>query len=310
MGRPLRLHLPGGFYHTTLRGNHREPIFSVDLDRRLLNSIVAAALEKQDARIHAYCWMTNHLHLLVQVGEAPLAGLMRRIASGYARTYQSNRQTTGHLFEKRYHAVLVDADAYLLALVRYIHLNPVRARLASGVDRYPWSSHHAYSGGPREPWLTIDFALRMFSEDRAQALRAYARFVDCKAADVPSPLEAVRADCPFILGDDAFYERIRGPLNLPPSRRTLQSLIEEASATFGLPGHLLAAALRNPRIAAARAWIARRALEGRIATLAEVARALHCDHKTIRRALEVCPDGAPDRSPPTAELAGDDPVRD
>src|ERR1700741_1204574 len=136
MGRPLRLHLPGGFYHTTLRGNHREDIFTVDSDRGLLNTIVEFALSKHGARIHAYCWMTNHLHMLVQVGEEPLSALMRRIASGHARAYQANRKTPGHLFERRYHAVLVDADAYLMELVRYIHLNPVRARLVDSPHEY------------------------------------------------------------------------------------------------------------------------------------------------------------------------------
>src|SRR4051812_8639065 len=116
MVRPLRIHIPGGFHHVTLRGNHREPIFRVDADRLLLNAIVEASVARHGARIHAYCWMTNHIHMLVQVGDPPLSGLMRDIASGYARAFQLKRATTGHLFENRYHAILVDADAYLLAL--------------------------------------------------------------------------------------------------------------------------------------------------------------------------------------------------
>lgn len=287
MGRRLRLHLPGGFYHTTLRGNHRENIFTFESDRLLLNSIVRYALEKHGARIHAYCWMTNHLHMLVQVGEDPLAGFMRRIASGYARAYQSKRQTTGHLFEKRYHSVLVDADNYLLTLLRYIHLNPVRAKLVSVADDYRWSSHHAYSGDPVDDWVTTNFGWKLFSRERCGAIRAYRNFVACDAAEIPSPFADIDEDRPDILGDDAFFERVRQQVKLPPSRQTLDSLIADGCQRFGLAFHELASELRNERIVAARGWIAKRAIERRIATVSEVARVVGCTTKTIRRALQL-----------------------
>src|SRR6187399_2766342 len=156
MPRPPRIHVPNGFYHTTLRGNHRENIFVVDSDRLLLNTIVERALAKHGARIHAYCWMTNHLHLLVQVGKDPLAAPMRQIACEFARRMQAKLQTTGHFFERRYHAKLVDADSYLLELIRYIHLNPVRGGLVESPSQYRWSSHHAYLGTRSEDWVTTD----------------------------------------------------------------------------------------------------------------------------------------------------------
>jgi REP element-mobilizing transposase RayT len=131
MARRLRLHVPGGFYHVTLRGNHQQPIFFAATDRDLLNRIVAEAIAELRARIHAFCWMTNHVHLLVQVSDEPLGRLMHRIASKYARTVQARIATTGHLFERRYHAALVDTDRYLIAVLRYIHLNPVGPATAS-----------------------------------------------------------------------------------------------------------------------------------------------------------------------------------
>jgi REP element-mobilizing transposase RayT len=278
--------LPGGFYHTTLRGNHRENIFAVTNDRLLLNKIVEEALARYGARIHAYCWMTNHLHLLVQVGNEPLSRVMQKIASGYARAFQVKRETTGHLFENRFYSVLVDADAYLLELIRYIHLNPLRAQLVSDLDRYRWSSHHAYLARPLDSWVTTEFGLRMFAADRRKAIELYARFVDCKASDISSPLENVRMENPEILGNDDFCRRVHQQLNLPPPEKSFDMLIDEGCIRFGLARHQLFSMMRNDRIAAARAWIARQAMESRVATMTGVARRLGCDPQTIRRALE------------------------
>jgi putative transposase len=286
MARPLRLHLPGGFYHTTLRGNHREAIFLLETDRLLLNTIVAVALAKHGARVHAYCWMTNHLHMLVQVGDEPLSRVMQRIAAGYARAFQVNRETTGHLFENRYHAILVDADSYLLELIRYIHLNPVRAHMVRHPSEYRWSSHHAYVGQPGDEWVTTRFGLDMFSADRVKAIAAYLEFVGCNAFEIPSPFEDLRLESPDVLGSAAFRERIRQQFNQPSPNESFESLVEEGCARFGLGRHQLLSSLRNTRITAARAWIARRAVDRRIATVTGVARKLGCDPHTIRRALE------------------------
>ena len=170
MPRPLRIHLPGGFYHVTLRGNHQQDVFAADGDRRLLNVIVARALGKSGARLHAYCWMRNHLHFLLQVSDQPLAIPMRSIASEFARAMQIKLETTGHFFERRFHASLVDTDAYLLELIRYIHLNPVRAGVVSDPSEFRWSSHHCYIGTRVEPWVTVDFVLGVFASERRQAV--------------------------------------------------------------------------------------------------------------------------------------------
>jgi REP-associated tyrosine transposase len=284
MTRPLRLHLPGGFYHVTLRGNHREAIFRTETDRLLLNKIVEHALAAHGARLHAYCWMTNHLHALVQIGDDPLANLMRRIAAGYARAFQRNRETTGHLFEKRYFAVLVDAESYLLELLRYIHLNPVRAGMVSGVSHYRWTSHHMYCGAGVDAWVTTDFALRMFAAERAKAIVAYRKFVACDAHALASPFEQIRGE--QVLGSDDFKARLQSRLGLPIApRMSLDALIAECCEHFNITETLLKSKLRHDRIVEARAWIARRARTGRIASLAELGRKLGCEPKTLRLAM-------------------------
>lgn len=285
MARHPRIHVSGGFYHTTLRGNHREAIFLVDSDRLLLNTIVELALAKHGARIHAYCWMTNHLHMLVQVGDDPLAHLIRRIASGYARAFQAKRSTTGHLFENRYHAVLVDTDAYLLELIRYIHFNPVRSGLARATSLYRWSSHHAYSGLSVDRWVTTEFGLRMFASDRAKAIAAYCRFLNCDPNEVPSPFDEISPDRPLILGSAAFAARVMQQAPIKKTRRTLQSLIDEGCQRHGMSRDELRSNQRSARIMQARAWVARQAIALRVASVLEIARALNCDPKSIRNAL-------------------------
>lgn len=290
MARPIRIHVPGGFYHITLRGNHRREIFTTTADRALLNVIVAASLDKYAARAHAYCWMSNHIHLLVEAGEPPVGNLMRSVASGYARAFQRKLETTGHLFERRYHAVLVDTDAYLLEVVRYIHLNPVRARMALNAASYRWSSHHAYLGEREDDWVTTGTTLGVFANARDKAIDGYRRFMDVDAESIPSPFDDVDPDQPYILGRPEFVARFA---EIAPRRQALQSLellLAEACARFHVTESQLAAHRRDPNIARIRAWFARQAKRRKIARLAAVARMLACDPKTLRHAMKRYPD--------------------
>jgi putative transposase len=288
MPRRLRIHAPGGFYHVTLRGNHQQNIFHADADRCLLNAIVGRSTIKYDSRIHAYCWMSNHLHFLVQVGVEPLSSLMRQIASGYARAFQSKFETTGHLFERRYHATLVDEQSYFLQLLRYIHLNPVRAGLVHRPDQYRWSSHRAYAGGGSEDWLTTDFALAIFSTERRAAQAAYCAFL--QQSESQESIERFSTGHSAILGDDTFVQRIsRGLATEPVARQSLESLIDEGCEQFGVSHSLLLSASRDPAVVQARAWVANQAKSRGIATLSAVARRLGRDRATLRYAMRQRP---------------------
>jgi REP element-mobilizing transposase RayT len=283
MPRRLRLHLPGGFYHVTLRGNHQQNIFIAEGDRRLLNVIVARALEKFAARLHAYCWMSNHLHFLIEVGEEPLAGQMRQIAAEFARAMQRKLETTGHFFERRYHAVLVDIDSYLLELVRYIHLNPVRARLVGAAAEYPWCSHHAYVGARAEPWVTSDFVLRMFAAQRAPAVAAYRAFLESTELE---PWEKQAFDSSIeVLGSDDFIAKLQPSTAMAVERQSLQKLIAEACRRFEFDRLALQSPVRDAYASKVRAWIAHQARSRRIASLAAVARELGRDESTLRQAM-------------------------
>jgi REP element-mobilizing transposase RayT len=250
----------------------------------LLDAIVGRSIERQAARIHAYCWMTNHLHMFVQVGDEPLGLLMRDIASNYARAFQSKLQTTGHLFERRYHARLVDTDVYLLDLLRYIHLNPVAAGLVTRADEYPWSSYRAYAGtSAPQSWLTVDFALGMLARDRVEAHLAYQRLVaESSAGTTVEDLIHCGAE---VLGNDDFVARVRGGRPVTKSGQSMAELMVDACERFALSEAEILSDSREARIVQARAWIAHRATKRSIASLSEVARTLRRDRATLRHAM-------------------------
>lgn len=287
MPRKPRLHVPAAFYHVTLRGNHRQDIFFSPNDRNILDEIVAEVIQCFGARLHAYCWMTNHLHLLIQVGNAPLGRIMLRIASRYARVLQAQFHTTGHLFERRYHAVLVDADAYLLELLRYIHLNPVRARMAETPDAYPWSSHLVYMGRRDQHWVTTEFGLSMFHTERQQAIDAYSRFIQQDAVLIQSPLQHRNPSDRRILGSDTFTSKILGNAWKPRSRKSLDQLIDEACTQFAVTRPALLSISRQRHLSHVRAWIAHQAVILRICSLASVAAALSRDESTLRESVKL-----------------------
>lgn len=287
MPRQLRVHVPGGFYHVTLRGNHRRDIFFADEDRALLNKITARAIESYGARLHAYCWMTNHLHFLVQVGVQALSDPMRNIASEFARAMQIKLATTGHFFERRYHATVVDTDSYMKELVRYIHLNPVSSCVVSDPARYPWSSHHAYVGARSESWVTTDFALGMFGQTRERAIDAYRAFV--RAADALEWQPTRMKGTHLTFTTDRFTTEATNARAPVRTRQTLVELMEEACRRFEVTADELGSSARNPYLSKVRAWIANQAVKRRIATLAAVARVLARNEATLREAIQRYP---------------------
>ncbi|MBL8197414.1 MAG: transposase [Chromatiales bacterium] len=283
MARRPRQHLPGGFYHVTLRGNHRQQIFNRDADRDALEEIIAEAASQTEVGIHAYCWMSNHLHMVTRVAEVPLGRLMQRMAARYARHFQRTLNTTGHLFERRYHAGLVTTDKQLLAAVRYAHLNPVRAGLVEDPARYPWSSHRWYqrSGGP--PWLRTEFVLSLFDDDPARARSRYARFMAEDTDDV-SPESG-----PIPVRHD------KNPGTSPTARSAMaktgdeQMSLDELVRRICIDEHVAEAALRSPsrdrRLVRIRTRIANEAVASGAASLSQVARRFNRHVASMTKAI-------------------------
>ena len=138
MARKPRIHYPGACYHVMLRGNGGQDIFKDDTGHTRFLLLLQENVERFSCRIHAFCLRSNHIHLAIQVSDISLSRIMQNICSRYTRNFNRKHGVTGHLFQGRFKALLLDADNYLLELVRYIHLNPVRAAMVELPENHPW----------------------------------------------------------------------------------------------------------------------------------------------------------------------------
>ena len=141
MARTPRIHFPGAFYHVMLRGKGGADIFLDEQDHSRFYLLLQESVERFGSRVHAFCLMDNHVHLVLQVGTIPLSRMLQNLSFRHARWINWRRKTVGHVFQGRYQAILIDADNYLLQLVAYLHLNPLRAGMVKRPEDYPWSSH-------------------------------------------------------------------------------------------------------------------------------------------------------------------------
>jgi REP element-mobilizing transposase RayT len=170
MARPLRITYPGAFYHVTSRGNERKAVFKSNRDREKFLEYLESATWRYNGVMHAYCLMDNHYHLLVETPSGNLPEIMRHINGAYTTYFNIKRARSGPLFQGRYKAILVDVDEYAKELSRYIHLNPVRAKMRSRPEEYRWSSYRSYIGDRKPPeWLYRDFILDYFAEAKPVA---------------------------------------------------------------------------------------------------------------------------------------------
>ena len=188
MVRPLRIEYPGAWYHVTSRGNERKNIFSDDLDKKRFLAILSDTRKLYGTEIHAYVLMDNHFHLIVMTTEANLSTFMQRFNTTYTVYYNRRHQRSGHLYQGRYKAILIEKDSYLLELSRYVHLNSVRIKKFKRftikqkqaiIQTYPWSSYIGYTNvKERESFVSYDEVLGMIGgRNCQQSTDNYKRFV-------------------------------------------------------------------------------------------------------------------------------------
>ena len=185
MSRPLRIEFPGALYHVTSRGDRREDIFFDDTDRAALLDVMAQGMARFDAQVLAYCLMGNHYHLVLHTRRANLSALMRHVNGVSTQAFNRRHGKVGHLYQGRFKAILVDREAYLLEVCRYVELNPVRAGMVTAPQDWAWSSYRAHVGlAPLAPWLDtlglLGYLLGRDAEkpaDHRVAARRYAALV-------------------------------------------------------------------------------------------------------------------------------------
>jgi putative transposase len=207
MARPLRIAYEGAFYHITSRGNERGKIFFTPTDYDKFKDYLKEAQEKYGSIFHSYILMTNHYHLLVETPHANLSEIMHYINSSYTTYINRKKGRSGHLFQGRYKAILVDKDTYLLELSRYLHLNPVRAKIVTKPEEYPHSSYRSYIAKDKEDIVHRDLILGMISAHKKGAEKRYRAFVEeAIAKGHESPLKDIYAG--VILGSQTFISNI------------------------------------------------------------------------------------------------------
>ena len=151
MPRPPRIHYAGAVYHVMARGVDGREIFADDSDRQTFLATTRGLKRETDCSVLAYCLMGNHFHFAIRVGRTPLSRIMHRLLTVYAMAFNFRHDRQGHLFQARYKSVLCLDDAYLIALIRYIHMNPVRRGLVSSPELWAWSSFRFYCYGEKGP---------------------------------------------------------------------------------------------------------------------------------------------------------------
>lgn len=240
MSRPLRIQYPDAWYHVMNRGRRGEAIFPDKKSSETFIDLLMELHEVYHVKIAAYCLMPNHL--LVQTPEANLSRAMRHVNGVYTQRFNKYHRCDGQLFKGRYKAIVVDADTYLLELVRYIHRNPLEAGLGISLGEHQWSSHHGYvSDAKKWSWLHKGFILSLFSHDKVESIARYKQFV---AEGIPEEITniLVRRKLPPVLGSKGFIEKIKGMVStrgvfeeIPESRLLtpdVDNIIDEVCAYY------------------------------------------------------------------------------
>jgi len=285
MPRQARLDAPNALHHVMVRGLERRAIFRDDADRADFVARLAALAEAGALTVYAWALLPNHAHLLVRTGSRPLPRSMRSLLTGYAGHFNRRHHREGHLFQNRYKSIMVEEDPYLLELVRYLHLNPLRAHVVSdlrALDRYPWTGHSALVGTMPRLWQDTQTILTQFGPARRRAIHAYRAFVaeglpegrrpDLQGGGLVRSLggwaavtalrrgrEAYQGD-ERVLGSSAFVDHLRRTLTehaTPgPTQISLEALVALVCRHVGTTPVALAAGGRPRRASRAREGIA------------------------------------------------------
>ena len=204
MARPMRIEYPDAVYHATAGGNARNDIFHLDTDRNTFLKILSDVVQRYNWLCHAYCLMDNHYHLLIETPDGNLSVGMRQLNGVYTQKHNWLHQKSGHVFQGRFKAIVVEKESYLLELCRYVVLNPVRAGKTETPEQWRWSSYRFTAGMKTPPdYLTTDWILGLFHPKKREAQKLYRKFVRA-GIGLQSPWEELRGQ--ILLGEEGFVD--------------------------------------------------------------------------------------------------------
>jgi putative transposase len=316
MARKSRIDAPGAVHHIIIRGIERSSIFIDSQDYQNILERLGDILTDSSTPCYAWALMTNHAHFLLRTGTVPLSTVMRRLLTGYAQQFNRRHKRSGVLFQNRYKSFLCEEEPYLLELVRYIHLNPLRAGLVQDLKAlrsYPGCGHAVLNGRRDHNWQDAEYILKRFGTSLKVARRSYNEFVSKGISDGKRPdlvgggllrsvggwsvLRAVRAAGMRVMGDERilgsseFVESVLKNANEAYEKRMrfrskgirIETIIDAASEYFEIKGDEIKSPSRRRKIARARAVISMAAIDQAGFTGADVARALNLTPSAISK---------------------------
>jgi REP element-mobilizing transposase RayT len=275
MARPIRIEYPGAVYHVICRGNNRQGIYRDDEDRRRYLEKLSYYCQDKKVDLLAYCLMSNHVHLLLETPQGNLSKMMQAFQTSYTVYFNKRHGRTGHVFEQRYKAMLVEKDNYLLQVSRYIHLNAMSAKLAERAQDYRWCSYGSYLKGRGIPGLKTETVLGQLNGSKTRQLQQYREYVEGGQEErLKNPAPEVRQQ--IYVGGEEFIEATqkRGK-TLPTTERrySLQRIINSVSAVTGIGETEMRQRQRGEAIKASRemlCYVARHHGQVRMSELAKL----------------------------------------
>jgi len=318
MPRQARIDAPGALQHILVRGIERRKIFLDDRDRDAFLERLGRILQESATPCYGWALMPNHVHLLLRTGQVPVATVMRRLLTGYAGTFNRRHRRHGHLVQNRYKSILCQQDLYLLKLVRYIHLNPLRGRLVrdlGALDRYPYAGHSVLMGRREHAWQETGFVLGHFGRRAGPARKAYRAFVEAgiplgrrpelvggglirslggwtavqtlgRGAARLKGDERILGDSEFVLAVlEASAEHLRRQERVQRQGRDLAWLAQQVAPVFGLAPDEIYRTSKRPRRVAARSVFCYFAVRDLGVTATAVARRLGLSQPAVSTAV-------------------------
>lgn len=316
MPRQARLDSQGALHHIITRGINKSDIFVDDQDRHLFLQRLGTNITDAKCAVYAWALVNNHLHLLFKTGEEGVSSVMRKQLTWYAVYFNRKYDRSGHLFENRYKSILCEEDRYLLALVRYIHLNPIRAGIIKTIDEldnYPWTGHSVIMGKSKQEWMNTDYVLFQFGKQLKGSREAYRKFIEDGCTEnhiisysggglLPSyggwsEIKSMRHRGELldhddrILGSSDFVERTlddadekqKWQLKMEHSK-SISDIITEQSAVSGISQTLLRSGSRKRDVSRIRCIIAQQSVDELGMSFAEIAKWLNINTSAVRKA--------------------------
>lgn len=279
MPRKTRFSFCGEYYHVIVRGNNKNRIFFSPADRLHFMSLLEYGVTHYKYKIHAFCLMSNHVHIALQVENVSISKIMHNITFRYAKWLNSRQKRVGHVFQGRFKSIFVASKSQLLELVRYIHLNPVRAKMVKFAENYKWSSYQSYLRKNYFSWLNIDTVLNILDENRLKALDKYKLIHSALLPKIEDVLE-YRDMVPI---DDFFTYP---PYEESPKVIEFSELVKHVCNNLSISEQTIITSSRKREFSKVRGMIVWLAVELNVATLTYCARFFKRNESVLTRIVD------------------------